>query len=277
MAIRKWSDVLVFELLVCCVSLFFSVLGTIAPQILLTFPANGISVGSNTLLLLGASLTPGLVILFRFEECRAALVRLGAGYWIYLLSLFIGFVLPFVSYIGAQHSYPFWNSNITGNLIRLFFINLLLSPLWEDNIWRGYFYSELRSFLALAPAMFTASVGWTIWHLGFLFYLYKSGIPIEVLSVFVIQVFLMGIIQCSVFTLGHDSLFPCILLHTAFNASTAIYYGSYNRAADIGSYIAETVAALFVAGVLFRITTRRTRSPGIGSKSSLVPRHQPSL
>jgi hypothetical protein len=47
------------------------------------------------------------------------------------------------------------------------------------------------------------------------------------------------------------------MLHTAFNASTTIYYGSYNRVADTWSYVAETAAVFLIATILFRVTAKR--------------------
>jgi len=96
-----------------------------------------------------------------------------------------------------------------------------------------------------------------VWHAGFIFFLYHSGISMSILPIFAVQLFFVGIIQCSVFSLGNGSLAPCVLLHTAANASTAIYYGSYNRVADTGSYVAETVAAFLIATILFRVTAKR--------------------
>jgi membrane protease YdiL (CAAX protease family) len=264
---RKWSDVLLFELAVCGVSWLFSVAGSIAPQIVLTIPANGLSIGSNTLLLLAASLGPGLVLVLRFRECRASMLRFAAGLPIYLLAFSIGILMPFASYIGAGHSYPFWDSNTASSLVRIFLVNLFLSPFWEEVIWRGYFYPKVSSLFGLRNAILIASLGWTIWHFGFLFYLYKSGVPAAILPVFVVQVFLVGVIQCSIFTLSRNSLAPCVLLHTALNASTAIYYGSYDRVADLGSYIAESIAALLVAGVLLKLVARRTT---LSSESQLA-------
>jgi hypothetical protein len=66
-----------------------------------------------------------------------------------------------------------------------------------------------------------------------------------------------GIVLCSFFALGRNSLLPCVLLHTAFNASTGVYFGSYNRVNDTGSYVAETVFTLVVAVVVFRLATRK--------------------
>jgi hypothetical protein len=72
-------------------------------------------------------------------------------------------------------------------------------------------------------AVVVAALGWTVWHAGFIFFLYHSGISISILPIFAVQLFFVGIIQCSVFSLGNGSLAPCVLLHTAFNASTTIY------------------------------------------------------
>ncbi|HUK87633.1 MAG TPA: CPBP family intramembrane glutamic endopeptidase, partial [Terriglobales bacterium] len=126
----------------------------------------------------------------------------------------------------------------------MFLINLLLSPLWEEIIWRGYFYQKLGSMLRASHALLVAGLGWAIWHIGFLFYLHSAGIAMRFLAVLAIQLFLVGLVACCVFTLGKGSLLPCVLLHTAFNSATSIYYGAYGRTADIGSYIAETVAVL---------------------------------
>jgi membrane protease YdiL (CAAX protease family) len=198
----KWSDVLLFEVLICCISWVFSIAGSIAPQIVFTFPSNGLSVGSNTALLLAASLVPALALILISRECRAAILRFAASGRVHLLALAVGFVLPFTSYIGAGHSYPIWDASTGGSLVRVFFINILLSPLWEEVIWRGYFYPKVGSMFGLPSAILLGSLGWTIWHIGFLFYLYKSGIAAAVLPVFGAQIFLVGIIQCSVFTLG---------------------------------------------------------------------------
>ena len=47
-----------------------------------------------------------------------------------------------------------------------------------------------------------------------------------------------------------------VLLHAAFNASTAVYYTTYDRSSELSSYIAELIAALVVAGVLYVIANR---------------------
>jgi hypothetical protein len=76
----------------------------------------------------------------------------------------------------------------------------------------------------------------------------------------VAQFLFVGIILCSFFTLSRHALGPCVLLHTAWNASSTAYFGSYNRINDIGSYVAETIFTLAVAIIVFRVALRRAES-----------------
>jgi membrane protease YdiL (CAAX protease family) len=250
---------LLFEILVSSISLFFSIVGSISPQIVVTIPARGgFSFGSNAILLLLASFLPGVVLLLVSSDCRSATLRLKATFGGYANAVLIGFALPFSSYLGARYSYLPWNSSTLPSLIRVFAINLPLSPLWEEIIWRAYFFPKVNSMMQKRSAIIVASLGWTFWHVGFLFQLHHSGIRVLIITILVVQIFLGGIILCSFFTLSRNSLLPCVLLHTAFNASTAAYFGKYNRVNDVGSYVAEAVFTLVLAIILLRFTGRRT-------------------
>jgi membrane protease YdiL (CAAX protease family) len=166
-----WSKLLIFVAVVCTVSLICSVAGSVAPKLVLTVPKNGFAISSKTVLLLASSLVPALVLLLWFPESRSAVLRFTAGVKVYLLAVGIGFLLPFASYIGAHHSYPPWGSKTGIDWIRVFFINLLLSPLWEEIIWRGYFYPKASSMLKPPLAVVVAALGWAAWHAGFIFLL----------------------------------------------------------------------------------------------------------
>ncbi len=268
----NWRSLLLFEVIVCAVSLLFSIAGSIAPQIVVTVPARGgLSVGSNTILLLLGSFLPGIVLLFVSKECRSAAFRLKASFGVYVSAVLIGFSLPFSGYLGARFSYLPWNSSTSPSLVRVFAINLPLSPLWEEVIWRAYFFSKVNSMMRRGPSIVIASLGWTVWHAGYLFQLHHSGIRAAIIAIFVIQVFLGGIVLCSFFALGRCSLAPCVLLHTAFDASSAAYFGRYNRVNDVGSYIAETIFTLIVAIILLRFVMRRAESFAIVENSCVSP------
>jgi membrane protease YdiL (CAAX protease family) len=254
----NWGSLLFFEAIVCIFSLSVSVLGSIAPQIVLTIPAKGgFSVGSKTVLLLLSSLVPGFVLLALSRESRSYVFRFKASTGVYTMAVLIGFLLPFTSYLGGKIAYPLWDSRTLPSLARVFVINLFLAPLWEEVIWRAYFFPKANSMMRKGPSIVVTALAWTVWHAGFLFFLYHSGIRATNLSIFAVQIFLAGIILCSFFTLARNSLLPCVLLHAAFNASNAVYYGSYHRVNDSGSYVAEVIVSLAVALVVFRFALKR--------------------
>jgi membrane protease YdiL (CAAX protease family) len=162
--------------------------------------------------------------------------------------------------------YPLpWNSSTVSTLVRVFLINIFMAPLWEEIIWRAYFYRKVSSMLRAKSAILVSSLGFTVWHVGFLFYLSHSGIRPAMLIAVVPQIFFAGIILCSLFTLARSALAPCVILHTAFNASTPVYFSSGNRVNDLGSYIAGTIFTLIVAIMMFRMVLRRA-----GNSSALV-------
>lgn len=102
------------------------------------------------------------------------------------------------------------------------------------------------------------SLGWTIWHGGYIAFLYSQGVPIEELKVLPFTYFFSGIILGSVFELGRKSIWPCVLLHVEFNASTLIYYTTDRRISELGSYVSEAIFMAIAAGTLFWIVTRRS-------------------
>jgi membrane protease YdiL (CAAX protease family) len=263
----NWRSLILFEATVCMISLLFSIAGSLAPQVVVTVPAGGLSLGSKTILLLLSSFAPGAVLFAVSRECRSATFRLRASIGVYATAVLIGFVLPFSSYLGSDFDSPQWNSSTLPSFARVFVINLILSPLWEEIIWRAYFYPKVSSMMRRGPSIVIAALGWTVWHAGFLFTLYHSGIRAAILPIWAIQLFLGGIILCSFFTLGRNSLLPCVLLHTAFNASSTAYYRRYNRVNDTGSYIAEAVLTLAVAVIVFRLATRRPEDTSFGVES----------
>jgi membrane protease YdiL (CAAX protease family) len=188
---------------------------------------------------------------------RESLKNVNAPWSVYLVAIGVGFALPLMSYFGSHDaSFPSSDASRTA-LARVFIVNLFLSPLWEEIIWRGCFLSRLRSFVSAPRAIAISSVAWTFWHGGYLAFLYSRGIPIGVLVVLPFTYFCVGIILGSVFEMGRRSLWPCVLLHAAFNASTAVYYTTYDRASELSSYIAELVAVFVVAGLFFRFTAKR--------------------
>jgi membrane protease YdiL (CAAX protease family) len=253
------SKAIVFAISVCAVYWALSIAASFGPQVRFALPGLQFAIGSKFVLLMVASFLPAVFCVVVYPECRSSLLKFNANSAIYFVALIIGLVLPFFSYFGSHYPAFPWRNPVAVSLVRVFALNLCLSPLWEEIIWRGCFLKKIRSFSSASSAILLSSIGWTVWHGGFIAYLYSEGIPVEVLSVLPLIYFCSGIILGSIFEMGRESLWPCVLLHAGFDASTLVYYRSYGRVSELSSYIAELIFIAIAAGILFRIATRLNR------------------
>jgi membrane protease YdiL (CAAX protease family) len=253
----RWPRAVLFATAVCAFSLTLSIMGSFGPQIDFAIPRIDVAVGSQFVLITGATLLPTIVCLVLYADARVSLKKIAAPWSVYLVAIGLGLALPFMSYFGSHYaSFP-WNYASRVTLGRVFILNLFLSPLWEEIIWRGCFLERLRSFISGPKAIVISSLAWTVWHGGYIAYLYSRGIPIRVLMVLPFTYFCAGISLATVFEMGRKSLWPCVLLHAGFNASTTVYYTTYDRASELSSYVAELIAASVVAGLLYRFAVKR--------------------
>ncbi len=246
-------------------SWFIILLQVLTPNIRFHIAALGLAIGAKSILLVAASIVPGMFLVVFHKESRVFLTRVNAGVHVYVIALVIGFALPFSSYLGDTN--PLWYSGMASQLIRGFAINILLSPLWEEALWRGYFYPKVSLMVSPISALLLGALGWTAWHLGYLFFLYENGIEARILLFLPIQYFSLGIILNCIFVLGKRSILPCIFLHANFNAAVAAYYGVYDRVASIGLYAAQTTTMCVAATLLFVLA----RSKLTESRPALVP------
>jgi membrane protease YdiL (CAAX protease family) len=253
------SKAIIFAISVCALNWTLSIAGSFGPQIKVEIPSLQFAVGSKFVLLMAASLLPAIFCVVFYPECRSSLKKVNASWAIYFVAIAVGF-LPFVSYFGSHYSAFPWGRPTAMTLVRVFALNLFLSPLWEEIMWRGCFLNKVRSFSSTSGGILLSSIGWTIWHGGYIAYLYSEGIPMRVLSVLPATYFCSGIILCSLFEMGDGSLWPCVLLHSASNASILVYYQSYDRVSEMSSYVAELIVTGIVAAIFFKIVIRHSRS-----------------
>lgn len=217
------------------------------------------AVDTKSILVTGASLVPALYCFVTYSECRSSLKKVNANWKVYFVAVATGLSLPFLSYPGTHYlAFP-WGRQAAVHLARVFAFNLLLSPFWEEIVWRGCFLKKIRSFSSASGGTLFMSVGWTIWHGGYIAFLYSTGLPIEMLFVLPFTYFCLGIILGSVFEMGRGSLWPCVLLHVGFNAASAVYYSEYNRVSELGSYVSELIFTAIAAALFFWVATRRNR------------------
>jgi membrane protease YdiL (CAAX protease family) len=213
-------------------------------------------IDTGSILLAIPALVPALYCFVTYPECRLSLGKIDAGWKVYLIAVAAGLILPCTSYLGTHHPEFPWGSEAAVNLARLFAWNLVLSPLWEEIVWRGCFLNKVRSFLSPTSGILLMSIGFTLCHGGRMAILYSAGVPIDVLPFLPFIYFCLGIILGSVFEMSGGSIWPCVLLHACFNAATEVYAASYDRRSELGSYIAEVVILVIAAGYFLRAAIR---------------------
>jgi membrane protease YdiL (CAAX protease family) len=249
------SDALAFAVIVIGFYLAVAVLGSLGPQIQFSIPRLGIAIGSKYVFLMAASLLPAIACVLLYSEPRQAIARVGSAWYYYAIVVVLGMLIPFSAYLGSH--YP--SGPLEGGrgllLVKLFLLNLFLTPLWEEIVWRGTFLQRLMAVYPRPKAVILSSCAWTIWHLGFMVYLYSAGVPILIICVLPILFFCVGIILCSIYVVG-GSIWPCVVFHAIFNASTVVYYSKLDRVSEFSSYIAEIIIAIMVAAVCIIYTVK---------------------
>ncbi|HUB52963.1 MAG TPA: CPBP family intramembrane glutamic endopeptidase [Terracidiphilus sp.] len=244
----------------------FSFAASFGPDFTITFRPLELSIETSFILLTFATMLPGLYCVCAYPESRSSLRKLNASWKLYLAAIATGLILPFTSYFGTRHPEFPWGREALAQLGRVFALNLFLAPFWEEIVWRGCFLNKVRSLYPASGGILLMSVGWTLWHGGYIAYLYSKGMPANVLYIYTPTVFCIGILLGSVFELGRASLWPCVLLHTSFNAATAVYYSEYGRASELGSYVSELVFVAIAAAVFsrshFDAAANRSLHPG---------------
>lgn len=257
---RVWDSVTAFSFALSMCATYWSICfaASFGPAYVITFHALHYSVGTGFLLMMSAAILPAIYCFSVYPECRSSLWKLNASPVIYALALTVGF-LPFASYGGsASFDFP-WGRPVLNHLLSIIAYNIFLTPLAEEIVWRGCFYKKVRAFCSAKTAILWMSIGWVVWHGGYITFLFSAGIPSDVLKVLPLTYFFTGIILGALFELGRGSLLPCILLHALFDASTVIYYDTDNRVTEIASYVADAIAAGLVAVILFWIVSKRVR------------------
>jgi membrane protease YdiL (CAAX protease family) len=251
------AKAMTFAIAVCAVYWTLTIAGSFGTQIKFAIPGLNFAVGSSFVLLMAASFLPAVFCVLVYPECRSSLLKFNASLAIYFFAIAAGLILPLLSYFGSHYRAFPWGVQVATTLVRVFALNLCLSPLWEEIIWRGCFLKKVKSFSPPASGILLSAVGWTAWHGGYIAYLYSKGVPLGVLAILPLTYFCSGVILGSVFEMAGESLWPCVLLHAGFNASTLVYYQSYGRTSELSSYVAELISMALAAGILFRITMRR--------------------
>jgi membrane protease YdiL (CAAX protease family) len=253
----SWDAIILFIICVYCGSWLLILLALRAPQGSFSIPILGFSVSYNTLFILAGSMLPGIVVFCSFQESRSALLSLPATLHLYVFGTALGAALPLFGHLSVTDPYILVTRTAIVTYLRVFLLNFLLGPLWEEVLWRGFFSTKLAALLSPKKALLIGSLAWSIWHFGLLVFFFRSGVEMNLLKLLPIQYFCLGIILDSVLKLAKGALLPCVLLHVSYNASVSAYYGTYERAHNLGCYQVQTIGMIIIACCLFIFTFRQ--------------------
>lgn len=246
-----------FAVSVCFVCWAFSFAASYGPGFEITIHPLQFTIYSNSVLMMASAFLPALYCFITYPECRSSLRQVNASWKLYAAALVVGACLPTTAYLDAHNlTFP-WGRSAATLLAAALAKNLILAPLWEEIVWRGCFLNKIRSFVSTPNAILLTSIGWTLWHGGYTAFYYSRGYSIRSLILFVLVVFSTGILLGSLFELGHGSIWPAVLGHSAFDAASVTYYSQYNRTS--GSYGTELIFVAIAAGFFFVAANRKSR------------------
>lgn len=182
---------------------------------------------SSALTVLG-NLVPGLVaviivLIVGGKECSDYFSQLriprcsGLLYSFAVLAPVIVVLLMFLAQEGLK-SNTFASLKIA-DLARLFLVNILLAPLWEELGWRGFLLPAFSTRFRLDKASLLVACIWAGWH----FMLYHSVFRISVYSYFIsaATIIPMGVVLAFLYSVSGNKLLLPVLFHGSWNATTS--------------------------------------------------------
>jgi len=250
----------------CFVCWALSFAASFGPNFTITIHSLQWAVDTKFILLTSATFLPALYCFVVYPEVQSSLKEVNASWRVYLVAIVTGLSLPLLSYPGSHYSNFPWGREAAIHFGRVFAWNLFMAPFWEEIVWRGCFLKRVGLFCSTPAAILLMSVGWTIWHGGYIAFLYSGGIPVEALRILPLTYFCVGIILASVFEMSRGSIWPCVVMHTSLNSATAVYYTPHNRAYEVSSYMSELIFAAILAAIFLWFAMRRTRDSILNSQ-----------
>ncbi|WP_019215148.1 CPBP family intramembrane glutamic endopeptidase [Legionella tunisiensis] len=157
-------------------------------------------------------------------------------------------------------------------IYRTFLFMFMWPLLWamtEEIGWRGFLQPKLISLFGLRQGLFFTGITWAVWHFIFIF----SGTYYEEGNLFINTVLFTTTIVLMSFAIGwirwkSQSLWPCVLFHSASNATWQICSYQFNVKNPYYIYMAGEAGALNIVfwGVVLVVVWRVLMSEG--SKNS---------
>jgi membrane protease YdiL (CAAX protease family) len=149
-----------------------------------------------------------------------------------------------------------------GDFVRLFGVNILLAPLWEEIGWRGFLLPTLSKQTGLGRAALIVGFIWGGWH----FVLYHSVLRASLYS-FLISfgaIVAISVVLAVLYASSGNTLLLPILFHTSWNASTMWVVGVEPRY-GLGPIVLQAVAVWLLAGIAWVCYRRSQDKIGLSS------------
>jgi membrane protease YdiL (CAAX protease family) len=143
-----------------------------------------------------------------------------------------------------------------GNFIRLFGVNILLAPLWEEIGWRGYLLPMLSKQIGLGRASLLVGFVWGSWHFALYRYVFRAPMNSFLISFGVIVA--MAVVLAVLYSASGNTLLLPILFHTSWNAATNWVIGAEPRY-DLGPIMLQAISVWILAGAAW-LYYRRLRN-----------------
>lgn len=145
-----------------------------------------------------------------------------------------------------------------GDFVRLFSVNILLAPLWEEIGWRGYLLPTLSKEIGLGRAALAVGLIWGSWH----FVLYRSVLGASVYSYLISLgvIVAMAVVLAVLYSASDNTLLLPILFHTSWNAATNWVIGAEPRY-DVGPIMLQAIGVWALAGLAWLWYRRRRDKP----------------
>ena len=143
------------------------------------------------------------------------------------------------------------------DFIRLFLLNILLAPLWEEIGWRGFLFPTLSKRTGSGRAALLVGFIWASWHFALYYYILEVSLYSFLISFGTIVG--IGVVLVTLYSGSGNRLLLPILFHTSWNASTNWVIGAESKY-DLGPIILQTILVWLLAGTAW-ICYRRFNRP----------------
>ena len=207
-----------------------------------------LQLSQKTVLVIFGNLAPGLIAVviallneekpFRNFLAQLRPPKISGG--LYVFAIFAPLAINLAMFMAQENLSMNAFANLRlGDFVRLFGVNILLAPLWEEIGWRGYLLPTLSKLTGLGRAALIVGFIWGSWH----FVLYRSVLRVSLYS-FLISfgaIVAMSIVLAVLYSASGNTLLLPILFHTSWNASTNWVIGAEPRY-DLGPIMLQAVA-----------------------------------